>query len=93
VQVTVEIGVSGNDGPALDSAHLVGGAPILPDHLRPDAQDSSPAALEDLAVKLGEHLTDEERDLLPLCAEYMTPEERGMLPRRATAASRATRCG
>jgi hemerythrin-like domain-containing protein len=49
----------------------------------PAAQEGSAAALGDLGERLEEHLTDEERRLLPLCADHLSPEEWGALPGHA----------
>ncbi len=52
----------------------------------PAAQEESAAALGDLDTRLEEHLSDEERQLLPLCADNVTLEEWGALPGHALGA-------
>jgi hemerythrin-like domain-containing protein len=46
-------------------------------------QEGSATALADLSARLDQHLADEERELLPLCADHMSPEEWGALPGHA----------
>jgi hemerythrin-like domain-containing protein len=50
---------------------------------REAAQDQSAAALGELAARLEEHLGDEERLVLPLCAENLSLAEWGALPGHA----------
>ncbi len=47
------------------------------------AQEDSAAALGELAGRLDQHLADEERQVLPLCAEHLSLEEWGALPGHA----------
>ena len=47
------------------------------------AQDATATALGDLGSSLDQHLGEEERRLLPLCAENLSPEEWGALPGHA----------
>jgi hypothetical protein len=49
----------------------------------PTGQTASAAALGDLSARLDQHLSDEERELLPLCADHLSPEEWGALPGHA----------
>ena len=46
-------------------------------------QEDSATALEELAARLDQHLVDEERQVLPLCAEHLSLEEWGALPGHA----------
>jgi hypothetical protein len=50
------------------------------------AQESSAAALGELSARLDEHLSAEERQLLPLCADNLSLEEWGALPGHAMGA-------
>jgi hemerythrin-like domain-containing protein len=47
------------------------------------AQSDAATALSELAGRLDQHLSDEERELLPLCAEHLSVEEWGALPGHA----------
>jgi hypothetical protein len=49
----------------------------------PTGQTASAGALGDLSARLDQHLSDEERELLPLCADHLSPEEWGALPGHA----------
>jgi hemerythrin-like domain-containing protein len=49
----------------------------------PDAQEDAAVALGALGGRLEQHLGDEERDVLPLCAEHLSLEEWGALPGHA----------
>jgi hemerythrin-like domain-containing protein len=49
----------------------------------PTGQKGSAAALGELSARLDQHLSDEEREVLPLCAEHLSPEEWGALPGHA----------
>lgn len=51
----------------------------------PAARGAVAATLAALGERMAEHLDDEERLLLPLCAAAMTPEEFGALPGHAMA--------
>jgi hemerythrin-like domain-containing protein len=49
------------------------------------AQTSAATNLSELGAVLYQHLDDEEREVLPLCAEHLTPEEWAALPGHAMA--------
>jgi iron-sulfur cluster repair protein YtfE (RIC family) len=49
-------------------------------------RDRLAGVLEELSAALDEHLAEEEREILPLCAEHMTAEEWGRLGQRGMAA-------
>jgi hemerythrin-like domain-containing protein len=49
------------------------------------AQTRAATNLSELGAELYQHLDDEEREVLPLCAEHLTPEEWAALPGHAMA--------